>query len=233
MKAVILAGGKGTRLKPFTYVLPKPLVPVGEKPILALLVEQLKKFDFTDIVLCVNHMAELIMAYFGDGSKLGVQISYSMEDKPLSTVAPLRLVPNLPENFLVVNGDILTDLDFASFFAKHCNSGAMVTVATCTRQFKVDFGVMDLQGTQVVGFREKPEYEFPVSMGVYAFNRRVLELVPDDRAFGFDQLMHLLLAQKKTIAVYPYTGYWLDIGRIEDFERANAEYRDTHSGLCK
>jgi len=223
MKAIILAGGKGTRLKPYTYVLPKPLVPVGERPILAILVEQLKKCGIVDLVFCVNHMAELIMAYFGKGEKFGVSIEYSMEEKPMGTIAPLKLLNDLPENFLLMNGDLLTDIDFMDLYNYHLESGALVTVGTYKRRVNVDFGVMEIEHNTVTGFVEKPQYEYNVSMGVYVFNRSVLDFVPGDRAFGFDNLMLKLLEEKRKINVYPFDGYWLDIGRPEDFERANQE----------
>lgn len=223
MKAIILAGGKGTRLKPYTYVLPKPLVPVGERPILAILVEQLKKSGIVDLVFCVNHMAELIMAYFGNGEKFGVSIEYSMEERPMGTIAPLKLLKDLPENFLLMNGDLLTDIDFMDLYNYHLHSGALVTVGTYKRRVNIDFGVMEIENNTVTGFVEKPQYDYSVSMGIYVFNRSVLDLVPGDRAFGFDHLMLKLLEEKRKINVYPFDGYWLDIGRPEDFERANQD----------
>jgi len=221
MKAVILAGGKGTRLKPFTYVLPKPLVPVGEKPILAILVSQLKKHGITEITFCVNHMAELIMAYFGNGEKFGVNITYSMEEKPLGTIAPLKLLKNLPDDFLLMNGDLFTDLNYLDLVKYHLEKKALVTVGVYTRKVGIDFGVLEIENGLMAKFVEKPEYQYQVSMGVYVFNRAVLEYVPEGMPFGFDQLMLKLLEEKKQVHVYPFGGYWLDIGRLEDFEKAN------------
>lgn len=221
--AVILCGGKGTRLKPYTYVLPKPLVPVGERPILLILLEQLKKSGITDVVLCVNYMAELLMSYFGDGSRIGMRISYSMEQQPLGTVAPLKLLRDLPENFLVMNGDLLTDLSFADLFAHHLRHGGLLTVGTYARRVNIDFGVMEIAGERVSGFHEKPEYHFEVSMGVYAFRREVLHFVPEDRPFGFDELMLTLLEAGRPVTPFRYQGYWLDIGRPEDYEKANED----------
>lgn len=225
MKAIILAGGKGTRLKPYTVVMPKPLVPVGNRAILEILIGRLKKYGVTDLALCVNHLAELIMAYFGDGSKWGVKIRYSIEDKPLSTVAPIKLIKDLPENFLVMNGDLLTDLDFKKLYNYHLENEALITVATYKRTAKIDFGVIDIDKDKnvVVGFKEKPKYELSVSMGVYMFNKKVLDFVPDGEPFGFDDLMLALLDKGQTIKVYPYDGYWLDIGRLEDYEKANED----------
>ncbi|MCP4219327.1 MAG: NTP transferase domain-containing protein [bacterium] len=227
MKAIILAGGKGTRLKPYTYILPKPLVPVGEKPILAVLINQLKKYGINDLVLCVNHMAELIMSYFGNGDKFGVNISYSMESDPLGTIGPLKLIKDLPENFLLMNGDLLTDIDFTDLYDFHMKSGAPVTVGYCTREVNIDFGVMEIANHRITGFVEKPRYDYMVSMGVYVFNKRVMDYVPENTPFGFDNLMLKLLEKKEPINAYPFGGYWLDIGRPEDFERAN---NDIESG---
>lgn len=225
MKAIILAGGKGTRLKPYTMIIPKPLVPIGDKAILEILIGRLKKCGISDLTLCVNHLAEFIMAYFGDGSKWGVNIEYSFEDKPLSTVAPIKLIKNLPNDFFVMNGDLLTDLDFKKFYDYHIKSKNLLTVATYKRKQKTDFGVIDIDEDKnvAVGFREKPEYILNVSMGVYVFNKKVLDFVPANIPFGFDNLMHTLLNKNQQIKVYPYDGYWLDIGRPEDYERANED----------
>lgn len=228
MKAIILAGGKGTRLKPYTYVLPKPLVPVGERPILAILIEQLKKYGIKDLVFCVNHMAELIMAYFGNGEKFGVSIQYSMEDQPLGTIGPLKLIKDLPEHFLLMNGDLLTDIDFMDLYNYHLKSHALVTVGSYKRKVDIDFGVMEIEEGVITGFKEKPQYDYSVSMGVYVFNRKVLDSVPGNCPFGFDDLMLKLLAEKQEINVYPFDGYWLDIGRLEDFDKAN---QDIDSGI--
>jgi len=225
MKAIILAGGKGTRLKPYTVVMPKPLVPVGNRAILEILIGRLKKYGITDLTLCVNHLAELIMAYFGDGIKWGVKIRYSMEHKPLSTVAPIKLIKDLSENFLVMNGDLLTDLDFKKLYNYHLKNKALITVATYKRTVKIDFGVIDIDKDKnvLVGFKEKPEYKLSVSMGVYVFNKKILDFVPAGEPFGFDDLMLALLDKGQTIKVYPYDGYWLDIGRLEDYEKANED----------
>jgi len=227
MKAVILAGGKGTRLRPYTTIIPKPLVPLGDKAILEVLIERIKKFGINEIALCVNHLAELIQAFFGDGSKYGVRITYSMEDKPLSTVAPIKLIKDLPQHFFVMNGDLLTDLDFNDFLSNHLRINSLLTVATYKRKTKIDFGVIDIDESQssAVGFREKPEYDFNVSMGVYVFNRDVLRYVPEGQPFGFDNLMTELLLQKEKINIYRFNGYWLDIGRPEDYEKAQEDIK--------
>ncbi|MFA7252989.1 MAG: sugar phosphate nucleotidyltransferase [Patescibacteria group bacterium] len=227
MKAILLAGGKGTRLLPYTTVIPKPLVPVGDKAVLEILIGRLKKAGVTDITLCVNHLAELIMAYFGDGKKWGVKISYSLEAKPLHTVGPLKLLSGLPEDFLVMNGDLLTDLDFKELFEYHILNKSLLTLATYKRTEKIDLGVIEIDEKKLTatGFREKPEMNFNVSMGVYVLNKKVLDFVPGDTFFGFDDLMHTLLEREQTIKTFPFEGYWLDIGRPDDYERANNDIK--------
>jgi NDP-sugar pyrophosphorylase family protein len=169
VKAVILAGGKGTRLKPYSTVIPKPLVPIGNKAVLEILIGRLKKFGVRDLTICVNHLAGLIKAYFGDGEKFGIEIEYSVEDKQLGTVAPIKLVKGLPENFFVMNGDLLTDLDFKKLYNNHLENKTLMTIAIYKRTSKIDFGVIDVDKVNniVKGFKEKPEYELNVSMGVY------------------------------------------------------------------
>jgi len=225
IKAIILAGGKGARLRPYTMIIPKPLVPVGNKAILEILINRLKKSGIRDLMLCVNHLAELIMAYFGDGSKWNVKIKYSFEDKPLGTVAPIKLIKNLPNDFFVMNGDLLTDLDFRKLYGYHLENKALLTVATYKRRLKIDFGVIEIDQTEsiAVGFEEKPEYILDVSMGVYVFNKKVLEFIPKNEPFGFDDLMITMVNKKEIISVYPYDGYWLDIGRPVDYEKANED----------
>ncbi len=225
MKAVILAGGRGTRLKPYTTVIPKPLVPIGEKTIIEILMKRLRKSGVDEVYICINHFAELIMAFLGNGSKFGLIINYIKEEQPLGTVAPVKLIHDLPENFLVMNGDLLTDLDFRVLFNQHVNSQALLTVSTFKRSTQIDFGVMEVnQSGKATGFREKPVYDFNVSMGVYAMDRKVLEIVPDNMPFGFDNLMLTMLEQKKEISIFPFSGYWLDIGRPGDYEQANNDY---------
>jgi NDP-sugar pyrophosphorylase family protein len=226
MRVVILAGGRGTRLRPFTTNIPKPIVPVGDMAIMEVVVRQLARFGCEHITVAVSHLAQLIMAYFGAGERWGVKIDYSIEDKPLSTIGPLKLIKDLPAHFLVMNGDILTNLDFGDLYRTHLSSGAVGTIATYERDVKIDFGVLRYAGDdhRIVGFVEKPVEHFSVSMGVYAFSDRILELVPEDTAFGFDDLMLALIAKDRDVRAYPFDGYWLDIGRPDDYDRANAEF---------
>ena len=226
MEAVIMAGGKGSRLKPFTLTLPKPLMPVGEQPILAIVIKQLKKAGVRKITIAVNHMSDLIMAFFGKGDKFGLEIAYSREDRALGTVAPVKLVKDLPDNFLVMNGDILSDISYKDFYDSHVASGALLSIATYNRETKIDFGVLDLtEGKDLlIGFREKPTFNFDVSMGIYAFNRNLLEHIPDDEPFGLDDLVLSMLQKRLAIHAYAFNGYWLDIGRPDDYEKANEDF---------
>lgn len=225
LEAVILAGGKGTRLRPYTTAIPKPLVPVGERPILGIVIDQLRAAGVKKITITVNHMAEIIMAFFGNGDRFGVEIAYSLEEKPLGTVAPVKLIEDLPDHFIVMNGDLFTDIDFAAVYKSHVDSGALLTVATCRRETKIDFGVLELDEsrTHVIGFREKPTYHFDVSTGVYVYSRALLDRVPDDQYYSFDHLMLDMLRDDVPINTYVHSGYWLDIGRADDFEQANAD----------
>lgn len=225
-RAVILAGGRGTRLWPYTATLPKPLVPVGDLPILEIVVRQLKDAGFGRVTLAVNHQADIIRAYFGDGSRWGLPIDYSLETAPLGTMGPLRLIADLPDDFLVMNGDVLTDLDFAAFLDGHRNDGELFTISSAHRRQSIDYGVLRPTADGVLaGFQEKPSIPYDVSMGVYALRRDVLEWIPDGRAFGFDDLVLTLLAAGRKIKVRPHPGYWLDIGRPDDYQRAIEDFR--------
>jgi len=223
-RAVILSGGLGTRLRPYTVVLPKPLMPIGEYPILEVVVRQLVRAGFDHITIAVNHQAELIQAFFGDGSRWNVTIDYSLEDHPLGTMGPLRLMHDLPENFLVMNGDILTDLDYRDFCKFHVQQGNIFTISSFVREQLVDYGVLGVDNGQLTGLREKPRMDYEVSMGVYILSRQVVDLIPEGVAYGFDQLMDDLLKAKKTVAVRRFDGYWLDIGRPDDYARAIDEF---------
>ncbi len=224
MRAVILAGGKGQRLRPYTTLIPKPLVPVGDKySILEIILLQLRNNGFTHITIAVNHLAHLISSYFGDGSRLGIKIDYSIEDRELSTIAPLKLIDDLPKSFLVMNGDILSDIDYLDFYSYHLNKKSDISVACFKRDVNIDFGVIESSNNIVTGFTEKPSLNYNVSMGVYCLNKTVLDRVPVNSKYGFDDLMYDWINSNKDIHVYPFDGYWLDIGRPDDYERANNE----------
>ena len=224
--AVILAGGLGSRLRPYTVVLPKPLMPVGESPILEVIIKQLARNGFSRIILAVNHQADILRAYFGDGSQLGVTIEYSLETKPLGTMGPLHLMKDLPENFIVMNGDILCDLDFDAFFSQHETEDRLYTIAAAQREQLIDYGVLGCEDNALVSFTEKPRSAYLVSMGVYCVSRRVLDFIPHDKAYGFDQLMLRFIDEGRKVNVQTHTGYWLDIGRPDDYFRAVEEWPD-------
>jgi NDP-mannose synthase len=226
MHAVILAGGKGVRLRPYTTALPKPLMPIGDKhAILQIVLDQLAACGFTSVTLAINHLGPLIRAFAGGGEQWGLSIDYVEEDRPLSTVGPLfALRDRLPDTFLVMNGDILTDLDYADLLHTHALSGGGLTVATSERVHKVDFGVLDVEGGRVRAFREKPELRYQVSMGVYGMSRATLTPYPPGLPFGFDELVLDLLARGQHPATYPFGGFWLDIGRPEDYDEANRNF---------
>jgi len=220
-RAIILAGGKGTRLRPYTVTIPKPLVPVGDRPILEIVISQLKNYEIKHITLAVNHQADLIKAYFGDGEKWGIKIDYSLEDAPLSTIAPISLIQDLPENFIIMNGDILTDINYSALIDYHIKKEAVFTIASMQRRQLIDFGVLHVDERQsLVGFEEKPEIPFDVSMGLYVASKRILSLIPEGVPYGFDNLVIDLMQEQHLISIFPHNGYWLDIGRPDDYERA-------------
>ena len=228
-RAVILAGGKGTRLRPYTIVLPKPLMPIGEFPILEVIIKQLAAAGFSHITLAVNHQAEIIKAFFMNGEKWGVKIDYSLEDHPLGTMGPLRLIGDLPDNFLVMNGDILTDLDYAAFFDTHVKYSEIFTISSYLRELLVDYGVLETRDGYLLELREKPRMTYEVSMGVYMVAKRAMDFIPSNVNYGFDNLMYDLIKADKSVIVRRFEGYWLDIGRPEDYAQAIDEFESMRS----
>jgi len=222
-KAVILAGGKGTRLRPYTTVLPKPLMPIGGQPILEILISRLSHSGIRDLIISVGHLAELIKTFFGHGNKWNVNIEYVIEDKPLGTMGPLSLMKNLGTHFFVMNGDVLTDLDFCSFYQSHIDSGSIMTVATCRRNVPIDFGVLDFdpKSNKIVSFQEKPTLSYHVSMGIYVLAEKCLQYIPQNTYFGFDDLILSLIHSGGKVSSYLHEGQWLDIGRESDYLLAN------------
>jgi NDP-sugar pyrophosphorylase family protein len=229
MKAVILAGGQGTRLRPYTTVFPKPMVPVGEHPILEILLRKLGREGCTDVTLSVGYLAELIQAYFSQAreSTEGLTIRYVHETQPTGTAGALRLIPDLDETFLLMNGDVLTTLPFDELVRFHRAEGAALTIAAHEKSVKIDLGVLETNPTnQVTGYVEKPTLSYRVSMGVYVLEPRVVAHVPEGRRFDFPDLVHALLAAGETVAAYPSDHFWLDIGRHEDYEAAQEAFRE-------
>lgn len=225
-RAVLLAGGKGTRLYPYTLTMPKPLVPISDDmPIIEIIIRQLVKYGFNHVTITVNHMADMIRTFCGDGSRWGIKIDYSLETKPLSTMGPLKLIKDLPEDFLVMNGDVMTDLDFGAFYDVHVAEGNIFTISAYERDNKIDYGVLDMdERGRLVGFREKPVLHYHVSMGVYMMNRKCLEVIPEDTFYGFDHLMLELIQRHTPATVKTFKGYWMDIGRPDDYEQARKDF---------
>ena len=225
MRAIIIAGGKGRRLKPYTTLIPKPLVPIGNKfTILEIIIIQLSSQGFKHITLAVNHMGKLMKSFFGNGSKYGIKIDYSYERNELGTIAPLKNIKKLPKNFLVMNSDILTDINFGSLLKKHSNSNNLTTITTSKINIKSEFGVVKLNNNKITAFHEKPLIEQNVCIGVNCFNKKIISLIPKNLKFSFDDLILKLIKQKETIDNYSFKGFWLDMGRPEDYDRINNEF---------
>jgi NDP-sugar pyrophosphorylase family protein len=230
MKAVVLAGGKGSRLAPYTKILPKPLMPIGDMPILEVMLLQMKAAGIDQVVLTVGHLSELLCAFFKDGSQFGLNISYSYEQCPLGTAGPIALVCGLDETFLVTNGDVLTNLDLHELLRFHKEQKAIATVAAHHRQSKIDLGVIQRDGDyQITGYIEKPVYDFMVSMGIYVFEPTVLAYIPKGEYLDFPDLVKKLISAGERVAAYEFNGYWEDLGRADDYERASQDFENMRS----
>ena len=233
LHAFILAGGKGVRLRPYTTNIPKPLVPIGDKySILEIVMRQLAAQGFTRATIAIGHLGHVIRAYVGDGSQWNIDVDYHVEDSPLGTMGPVvKSLDDLPEHFLVMNGDILTDLNFGEVLKTHMETEVPMTIATYPRKVKIDFGVLEIIGDRLDSFVEKPTIDYSVSMGVYAVSREALRKYTPGEPFGFDELVLDLLDQGTAPAVYPFKGYWLDIGRPDDYDQANDEFESIRDDL--
>jgi NDP-sugar pyrophosphorylase family protein len=223
LRAVILAGGKGVRLHPFTVNFPKPLVPLGDTPVLEVLLRRLVRAGITDITLTLGHLAELIKAYFQQRKSLleQMRLSYVEELEPTGTAGSLSLVSGLTDTFLVMNGDLLTDLDFHTLVDFHRQKQAMLTIATHTRTVKIDLGVLEYdQNHQVTAYHEKPEHHYEVSTGVYVYEPAVLQYIEKGKYLDFPTLVLRLIGQGQRVCAYQSNCLWLDIGRPDDYARA-------------
>jgi NDP-sugar pyrophosphorylase family protein len=230
MRAVILAGGKGTRLAPYTRILPKPLMPIGDMPILEVLLRQMKRAGVDDVVLTVGHLSQLLQAFFHDGSQWGLNIQYSFENQPLGTAGPIALIEGLDETFLVTNGDVLTNLDLRDLVAFHHKYGGLATIAVHNRQVRIDLGVVQWNGWNTIrGYIEKPVYDYTVSMGLYVFEPRILEYIPREQYLDFPDLVLKLIAAGEKVVGYHFDGYWKDLGRPDDYEEANRDFAEMQS----
>lgn len=225
MKAVVLAGGKGTRLAPYTKIIPKPMMPIGDKAILEIMLHQMRRAGITDVVLTVGHLAGLMRAFFQDGAHLGLNICYSMEDHPLGTAGPLGLISGLDQTFMVCNGDVLTTLNLVDLIRFHHENNGIATIASHVRQVHIDLGVIQMNGDHtIIGYQEKPTIDYLVSMGIYIFEPSVLQYISKGEYLDFPDLIKLLIANNKKVIAYPFTGYWEDLGRADDYEQANIDF---------
>ena len=225
MKAVVLAGGRGTRLAPYTSILPKPLMPIGDMPILEVMLRQMKKAGVNEVILTVGHLASLLRAYFGYGEQWGMKINYSYEQEPLGTAGPLALIKDLDSTFLVTNGDVLTTLNLKDLLDFHKKQGGIATIAVHQRQVRIDLGVVESNADHTItGYIEKPSYDYTVSMGIYVFEPRALKYIPENQYLDFPNLVLKLISAGEKVAAYPFDGYWMDLGRPDDYQQATEEF---------
>jgi len=224
-QAVVLAGGLGTRLRPYTTVLPKPLMPVGTEAIITILLKQLKRDGFEHVIIATGYLGEIMEAYLGNGKRFDLVIEYSREEKPLGTAGPLGLIQNLEEKFLVVNGDTLCTLDFEEFYRTHQESGVYATIGTYKKSTKIDLGVLHFDEENFLQeYIEKPEHTFDISMGIYVLNRSVTDEIPYNERFDLPDLMRSLIKKNMSVKGYRLDGMWYDIGRVDDYKMAQDEY---------
>jgi NDP-sugar pyrophosphorylase family protein len=230
MKAVVLAGGKGRRLIPYTRIIPKPLMPIGDMPILEIMLRQMKRAGITDVTLTVGHLANLLRLFFQEGERLGIKIKYSYETTPLGTSGPIANVNGLDETFLVTNGDVLTTLDLSDLIRFHKSEGSIATIASHTRKINIDLGVIQFdENHRVNGYTEKPSFDYLVSMGIYVFEPKVLEYIPKGKYLDFPDLVLKMIAAGEKISGYIFNGYWEDLGRPDDYERASNDFERMRS----
>ncbi len=233
MKAMILAGGVGARLRPLTFSIPKPLLPVGETPVLEIIIGQLRKAGFQEVVLATGYQAELIRAFCGDGARFGVRVDYAHEPRPLGTAGPLTAMrgrAGAGEFFLLMNGDVITELDFAAFMRAGAASGCDLTVAYARHVYRSPYGVLEISDGEVTGVTEKPEQTYAISAGIYCVNERALQWVPENAFFTVPELMRRLRAAGRRVNAYEIPGYWLGLENVENFEEAVRRLADITAG---
>ena len=234
IQAIILAGGVGSRLRPYTAVIPKPLMPIGDYPIAEVIVSQLKRAGLTHIAVSTGHLAGLIQAYFGNGDKWGVRIEYISEDKPLGTAGAIRLVHNLEDNVLVINGDVLTDLNFTTLMREHKKRKALATITVKERTVKNDFGVIITnQEGELLDYIEKPEYRSFVSIGIYVINTQCIKHIKPNEALGMPELMMRLKRERGRVYCHKTKAIWLDLGRLGDFQNAQTVFAEQKGKFLK
>lgn len=235
MKAVILAGGLGSRLRPFTEVIPKPLLPLGEKSLMEVQLQALKERGFTEIFVATNYKADYVQSFLGDGSRYGVNLRFSNEQKPLGTCGPLTLLKNaLTEPFLMMNGDILTKLNFRAFYDFSVAQDSLLTVGTKIISTPFRFGNVKVDASNhIIEIEEKPDLKFEILSGIYCMKPDIFEFIPDDTYFGMDTLLKTMLVQHSPVSRYLIHEYWLDIGQVDDYSQARDAYRDNFEQTTK
>ena len=232
MQAVVLAGGKGTRLAPYTNILPKPLMPIGNMPILEVMIRQMKHAGFEEVILTVGHLAELLQAFFNNGNRYGLKIRYSFEDKPLGTAGPLALVGGLTDTSLVCNGDVLTNLDLKDLLRFHDEKKGIATIAMHHRLVNVNLGVIQSNdNNEITDYLEKPSLEYMVSMGIYIFEPAVLNYIQPNTYLDFPDLVHKLLSAGVKVFGFPFDGYWQDLGNPDDYQQAQQDFESMQSQI--
>jgi NDP-sugar pyrophosphorylase family protein len=230
MRALILAGGKGTRLLPYTAVLPKPLMPVGDTPILEIIIRQLKKYDISEIILSVGHMAGLIETFFGDGKRFGVTITYSMETEPLGTAGPIALIPDFTSTLLVMNGDVLTSMNYRNLIEYHKQNKAEMTVGMSTQSYQNPLGYVEHNESNVItNYVEKPVYQHDVSMGIYVMEPKILRYIEKGKHMDIPELVNILIAHKQKVVGYHCNDYWLDMGKHDNYNKVNEDFNNNRS----
>jgi NDP-mannose synthase len=229
-QAVVLAGGKGTRLQPFTHVLPKPLLPIDQRPILDVVLSSLARDGCSRATIAVGHLGHMIELYCGSGDRWELELNYFREQNPLGTVGALAQIQTLPDGpFVVINGDVLSDLSFGSLLEAHAGSGAELTIATFHRTVRDELGILERDAeNRLTAYHEKPEHQYLVSMGIYVLDRSVIDLIPTGEAMDFPALVQALLDAGRPVYSHTHSGYWLDLGRPDDFARANNEFAEIH-----
>jgi NDP-sugar pyrophosphorylase family protein len=230
MRALILAGGKGTRLLPYTAVLPKPLMPVGDTPILEIIIRQLKKYNISEIILSVGHMAGLIETFFGDGKRFGVTITYSMETEPLGTAGPIALIPDFTSTLLVMNGDVLTSMNYRNLIEYHKQNKAEMTVGMSTQSYQNPLGYVEHNESNVItNYVEKPVYQHDVSMGIYVMEPKILRYIEKGKHMDIPELVNILIAHKQKVVGYHCNDYWLDMGKHDNYNKVNEDFNNNRS----
>lgn len=226
-KVVLMVGGLGTRLRPLTEETPKPMLKVGNKPILQTIVETFAQYGFTDIIMCVNYKSDVIRNHFGDGSAFGVNIEYLLEEERMGTAGALSLLSPVPdEPFFVMNGDLLTNANFGHLLDYHTDQDATATMCVREYDFQVPYGVVNVEENRILSIVEKPVHKFFVSAGIYMLSPKALERIPKNRFYDMPTLFETLIAEGEKTISFPIREYWLDIGRMEEYERANVEYHE-------